>query len=492
MTTQNPVIVLFHQDLRLSDHAALSWAAARGPVVPLFVWNDALPVTVKPGGAARWALREALKDLSENLAKRSISLVIRRGHAIEQILELAREIKAQAVSWHRRYETPLATEDEALIAALTAQGIEAKRHEGSLLFPPETIRTGSGTPFKVYTPFSKACRASTLPTPPLPAPSSLNGLMGLKSLAVDDLNLLPKTAQWPKNLSHNWTVSEAGAADCLTTFLTKGAAVYKDKRDRPDIEATSKLSPYLHHGLISPRQVWHAVENAVAQQKCSAANAEKFLNEILWREFSWHLLHHFPSMIDAPMQPNFAHFPWRDDPKNLVAWQKGLTGYPIIDAGMRQLWQTGWMHNRVRMIVASFLVKDLLIDWREGMAWFWDTLIDADYGSNTASWQWVAGCGADAAPYFRIFNPMLQSAKFDPDGAYIKRWVPELATLPATYIHEPWQAPSEVLTHAGIKLDFTYPRPIIDHSAARSKALAALAESKGVTVEIPRQDDLFG
>jgi deoxyribodipyrimidine photo-lyase len=281
-------------------------------------------------------------------------------------------------------------------------------------------------------------------------------------------------------MAAHWTPGEAGAAERLDAFIADGLAHYADERDRPDRDVTSRLSPHLHFGEISPAQCWHAVRAAqlVAGGKLDRA-AEKFLKEVLWREFSYHLLHHWPTLPEKPFRPEFAAFPWSDNPKGLEAWQKGRTGYPIVDAGLRELWVTGTMHNRVRMIAASFLIKDLLVPWQDGERWFWDTLVDADIGSNAASWQWVAGCGADAAPYFRIFNPVLQGGKFDPQGAYVRKWLPELAQLPDEFVHQPWQAPALVLKAAGVDLGKDYPHPVVDHGAARDRALAAFKEIKG-------------
>jgi len=298
---------------------------------------------------------------------------------------------------------------------------------------------------------------------------------------------VPSRSAWTKGLAEVWDVRESAARDQLADFLESSLAHYDGARDRPDIEGTSRQSAYLHFGQISPRQVWHAVQHEKAKQNAQHSSIERYLLELLWREFSWHLLQAFPEMAEKSLNSTFDAFPWRSDRTELIAWQKGQTGYPIVDAGMRQLWQTGWMHNRVRMVVASFLVKHLLIDWREGEAWFWDTLVDADLGANAASWQWVAGCGADAAPYFRIFNPVLQGQKFDPNGDYVRRFVPELARLGDKYIHAPWNAPPEVLDEAGIVLGQTYPKPIVDHSFARKRALAALAQTKGRDTS-----DLFG
>jgi deoxyribodipyrimidine photo-lyase len=453
-------------------------AAARGPVLPLYIDDTSLDSKQKTGGATRWWLDAALRDLGKNLSARGAELVLRRGDPAKIIFELASEMGAKHVAWSRCYEPDLRQRDDRLVADFSKQGIAAEVFTDYLLFEPGTIATNSGTPFRVFTPFSKACRAAPPPAKPLPAPKSFQPIPNIASDNLHEWKLVPSRAIWPKGLADAWEATETAAQLRLTDFIDSTLKGYKDQRDRMDIDGTSRLSPYLHFGMISPRQIWYAVEFALAQHPQLGGNAEKYLNEILWREFAWHLLFHYPHMIDKPLMAGFADFPWHHDAAMLTAWQKGQTGYPIVDAAMRQLWQTGWMHNRARMIVASFLVKHLLIDWRDGMAWFWDTLVDADLGSNTASWQWVAGCGADAAPYFRIFNPILQGQKFDPDGAYVRRFVPELVKAPTEFIHEPWAAPPLIVAEAGITLGKTYPFPIIDHNQARQRALAALASTK--------------
>ena len=300
----------------------------------------------------------------------------------------------------------------------------------------------------------------------------------LQSLELEELDLLPTSPNWAADFSSQWQPGEAGARQRLARFISEAATHYSDARNRPDKLGTSGLSPHLQHGEISPVQIWHAIKFAVDAGDIPFDQADVFLSEIAWREFSYVLLFHNPDMLAKEINPKFSNFPWHQDSAKLKAWQSGKTGYPIVDAGMRELWQTGWMHNRVRMIVGSFLVKHLLINWRDGMAWFWDTLLDADIGANTASWQWIAGCGADAAPYFRIFNPMLQGAKFDPNGDYIRRFVPELEKLPTKYLNEPWEAPKAILQEAGIVLGDNYPHPIVDHKKARDLALAAYQKTK--------------
>ena len=483
-------IVLFHRNLRIADNRALSGAAERGAVVPVYILNDADPYP--PGGAGRWWLEQSLKSLDASLQKLGVSLVLRRGQALDVVRQLIKETGAHAVSWNRRYEPALAAADEKLATFLNAEGVETKIHDGFLLFHPDAIKTGSGTPFKVFTPFSRACFAAPAPPKPIAAPKKLQGISSVGGDALESWKLVPRTALWPKGLAGAWKVSEAAAHDNLKNFIADALADYKAERDRPDHAGTSRLSPYLHFGQISPHQIWYAIQHVQTMGNVNGGSVERYLLEILWREFSWQLLHHFPTLPEKPLNGSFAVFPWRKDDAGLKAWQRGMTGYPLIDAGMRQLWQTGWMHNRVRMIVASFLIKDLLVDWRDGAAWFWDTLVDADLGSNSASWQWVAGCGADAAPFFRIFNPILQGQKFDPNGDYVRHYVPELAGLNAQHIHEPWAAPADVLAKAGIKLGKTYPLPIVQHDKARQRALVALKSLKDPQAQTAEKPDLFG
>ncbi|GIX08434.1 deoxyribodipyrimidine photo-lyase [Elioraea sp.] len=468
-----PVLLWFRQDLRLIDNPALAAAVATGrPVIPVFVLDEHAAGRWAPGGAARWWLHVSLAALAGALVERGSRLVLRRGRAVDAIPRLVEETGAVAVHASRLYDPWARASDAAVAAALKRRGVAIHGANAALLFEPWTVRTQAGGPFGVYTPFSRACFAAGPPPRPLPAPAHIPRPEHLPpSEALDDWGLLPTSPDWAGGLRATWRPGEDGAQARLERFLAHGLEDYDTDRNRPDRDATSGLSPHLHWGEISPRQVWHAAEAAGAPRR---RGTETFLKELLWREFSYHLLWHNPDMPEQPLKEAFRNFPWRNDPPALRAWQRGRTGYPIVDAGMRQLWHTGWMHNRVRMIVASFLIKHLLIPWQEGEAWFWDTLVDADLAANSASWQWVAGCGADAAPYFRIFNPVLQGRKFDPEGAYVRRWVPELAHLPAAHIHAPWEAPPVALHDAGVTLGRSYPHPIVDHAAARARALAAL------------------
>lgn len=472
----HPIIVWFTQDLRLSDNACLSAAVAAGrPILPVYILDDTTPGEFAMGGASRWWLRQSLASLASSLEALGGRLVLRRGQALGVLERLIAETGAQGVYFSRSY-SPWSGEQEKKIAAhCAAEGLECRRFSGFLLHEPEAIRTGSDGPYKVYTPFSRNCLSRDITRKPRPAPERMNFYgADVAGDSLDDLNLYLGKPDWAADFPERWTPGEAGAREKLKHFLDNAVGDYDEARNLPDVKGTSRLSPHLHFGEISPLQCWAATSHAVASARGSIdRGAHTFEKEILWREFSYHLLHHWPDLPNEPFKPEFADFPWLQDDEKLACWQQGKTGFPIVDAGMRELWTTGWMHNRVRMIVASFLVKNLRIPWQVGEQWFWDTLVDADIGSNSASWQWVAGCGADAAPYFRIFNPILQGEKFDKRGGYVRRWVPELSGLPDKFIHKPWQAPAEVLVAAGVELGATYPRPIVDLGETRDAALAA-------------------
>jgi deoxyribodipyrimidine photo-lyase len=473
----------FRCDLRLADNPALLKALKRGgPVVPVFIWSPDEETPWQPGGASRWWLHHSLVALAARLRAAGSRLVIRRGPTLEALRALVKEADASAVYWNRRYEPAIIARDKAIKESLRADGLEAESFNAALLHEPWTIQNQSGRPFQVFTPFWRHCLAQPDPAAPLPAPRTLAApARWPKSLTLDGLEREPRL-KWAEEFRAVRQAGEAGAADALKKFLAQAFDKYSDQRNRPDLAGTSRLSPHLHFGEISPRQVWHGLARMASKRglPVGAWRSSQFLAELGWREFAHHLLYHFPRTPTEPLRANFKSFRWRKDAAWLAAWQKGRTGYPIVDAGMRELWTTGWMHNRVRMIVASFLVKDLLLSWQEGAAWFWDTLVDADLAQNTLGWQWTAGCGADAAPYFRVFNPVSQGEKFDPQGDYVRRWCPELAKLPDAWLHQPRKAPPEVLAHAGIELGPSYPEPIVSHAIAREVALEAFASLKRV------------
>jgi deoxyribodipyrimidine photo-lyase len=468
-------------DLRLADNPALRAAIRHGgAVIPAFIHGPNEEAPWQPGGASNWWLHHSLSALDKLLRERGSRLIIRRGPALESLGELAKETGATAVFWNRRYEPAVIARDAEVMASLRANGLKAESLNGGLLREPWAIKNKSGRPFQVFTPFWKHCLGLDDPAEPLPAPIKIQPPENWPaSFALRELSLLSKI-DWAAGMRSAWQPGEASAMKKLKRFFNRIFEDYSDFRNRPDLTGTSRLSPHLHFGEISPRQVWHAVAALAAKHRSLKRQwrNSQFLAEIGWREFAHHLLYHFPWTPDEPLRRDFEKFPWRTNQELLRSWRKGLTGYPIVDAGMRELWTTGWMHNRVRMIVASFLVKDLLLPWQSGARWFWDTLVDADLAQNTLGWQWTAGCGADAAPYFRVFNPTSQGEKFDPKGDYVRRWCPELAKLPAEYIHKPHAAPSEILRAAGVELGRNYPKPIVDHAKAREVALAAFARVK--------------
>lgn len=481
-----PALVWLRQDLRLDDNPAMVEAARNGrPVVALFVFDEVSPGLRPLGGATRWWLHHSLTALARDVARLGGRLILRRGPAGLVVPQVAEAIGAASVHWNRCWGRAEIALDDTLMAQLRAAGLTVTSHRGNLLHEPTTLVTKTGGPFRVFTPFWKAVTATFPPRAPLPAPDRLAAVPGeIAGDTLADWRLTPAAPDWSGGLAATWTPGEAGAVARLTAFLDKGIYSYDLERDRPDLDLCSHLSPHLRFGEISPYRIFAAVEAGMAtdasrRPPASRVNVDKFLAEIGWREFAHHLLAQAPDLAERNFQPRFDAFPWIRDDALLAAWQRGRTGYPLVDAGMREVWATGTMHNRVRMVTASFLVKHGLIDWRAGEQWFWDTLVDACPANNPASWQWVAGCGADAAPWFRIFNPVTQGEKFDPDGDYVRRWVPELARLPSGVIHAPWMASRAVLDAAGVVLGRDYPRPIVDHAAARDRALAAFASTRG-------------
>ncbi len=466
-------IVWYRRDLRTDDHVGLAAACGRNQrVVPVYVQDESEMGDWTLGAASKWWLHHSLKSLSSELVTRGSRLHIQRGSPSEVLVNVARLVGATSVYFQRITEPAARTVEMQVKQACAEAGIEACANDNGLFFSPGTIATGQGNPYQVFTPFWKRCLQQgiddsvasvprVIPTPPMPA----------DSLTLSELNLLPSVG-WATGLRAVWQPGQKGAHGALDRFLSDSVENYAEGRDRPAERCTSSLSPHLHFGEISPRQI------ASTLRTVHGEGSSSFLRELGWREFSHHLLYHFPQLDKHPLREQFASFPWCEDKDGLCAWQRGQTGYPLVDAGMRQLWKTGWMHNRVRMVVGSFLVKDLLINWRRGAEWFWDTLVDADLANNSMGWQWVAGCGADAAPFFRIFNPISQGEKFDREGTYVKRWVPELAQVPPRYIHAPWRAPDHVLRTAGVTLGLNYPEPIVDHAFARQRALDALQQSR--------------
>lgn len=474
---EQPVILWLRQDLRLSDNPALAAAhATKRPLILLYLLDDVTPGQWRTGGASRWWLHKSLEALTRDVEKRGGRLLLRRGTAEKEIPQLIKESGATAIHWNRCYEPYAIKRDKALKEELGKSGVEVVSHNGALLNEPWTVKTKTGDAYKVFTPYWRAAQQIQADRPLIAAPKKITPCAEeLESDSLADWTLLPTRPNWALGFEAEWTPGEAGAKKALIKFLDDRLAGYSEARDMMGETGTSRLSPHLHFGEISPLQVQTAIASAAAERPQLQRDADKFLAEIGWREFSTNLLFHWPSLPEANWRDQFDAFPWRDDPEALEAWKRGRTGYPVVDAAMRELWVTGYMHNRARMIAASFLIKHLLIDWRHGEEWFWDTLLDADLANNAASWQWVAGSGADASPYFRIFNPVTQGERYDADGAYVRRWVPELSQLPDEVIHKPWEADAVTLAAAGVELGKTYPRPIVDHSAARTRALGAFA-----------------
>ena len=471
MTQKN--LFWFRQDLRLSDNPALYEAAQSGEVMAVYIFDEDHRADFKMGSASRWWLHHSLSALNRKLGGK---LNIYRGKSQEVILKLIAEYSIQAIYWNRCYDPFRIKADSEIKSFLKKRGIECKSFNGSLLWEPWEVMKEDGTPYKVFTAFyQKASLQGKYPGRPLPAPNPLTLVKEtLNTIPLTELGLLPKI-KWHASLERQWVIGEEGAQGRLACFLENGLTNYKEGRDFPDRPNVSRLSPCLHFGEISPRQVWHGVDAGSTSFHIPERDKEYFFRELGWREFSYHLLYHFPDFPYQNFQKKFDRFPWQVDETLLKKWQQGQTGYPIVDAGMRELWQTGYMHNRVRMIVGSFLVKNLLLDWRHGERWFWDCLVDADLANNSVSWQWVAGSGVDAAPYFRIFNPVTQGEKFDPDGIYTRRFVPELKNMPNTCLFKPWEAPEYILKAAGVILGQTYPKPVVELGNSRKKALEAFA-----------------
>lgn len=465
------IIHWFRQDLRIQDNPALFEAARKGVVLPVYILDDHNTKDHRMGGASRWWLHYSLLALNKTLKGK---LAVYSGDPKKILIDLVEEHNVKAVYWNRCYEPWRIKRDKSIKKSFEVHNIEVNSFNGSLLWEPWEVLKKDGTPYKVFTPYyRKGCLSAASPRLPLPKPAKVKWYEGIEdALPVDDLTLLP-TIKWDKQLEPHWKIGEQAALKKLTVFSNKNLANYKQGRDFPALNTVSRLSPHLHFGEISPNQAWYA-----AKKNKDSDDLDHFLSEIGWREFSHSLLYHFPQLPKKSLQSKFDNFPWLKNKRHLRCWQKGETGHPLVDAGMRELWQTGYMHNRVRMVVGSFLVKNLLLHWHHGEQWFWDCLLDADLANNSAGWQWIAGCGADAAPYFRVFNPSTQGEKFDSDGEYTRHYIPELKKLPDKYLFKPWEAPEEILQAAGITLGKDYPEPIVDLKTSRVRALEAFKSLK--------------
>jgi deoxyribodipyrimidine photo-lyase len=460
----------FRQDLRLSDNPALTKAAKHVNILPIYILDNMNAGNYAMGGASRWWLYHSLKALSASLGN---TLSVYHGNPQTILDDIFTRFEVEAVYWNRCYEPWRMHRDTYIKEHIKAHGIDVHTCNGSLLWEPWNVKKADGTPYKVFTPFyHNGCFNAEEPRFPLSKPENVNYVSDQTQIGIDALDLLPKTP-WSEQLEPHWEIGEVGAHKRFETFIDEGLFSYKDGRNLPAKPYVSRLSPYLHFGEISPNKLWHAVRS-IGDDK----HIEHFCSELGWREFSYSQLYHNPELPSKNMQSKFDSFAWVENADNLNAWQTGKTGVPMVDAGMRELWQTGYMHNRVRMIVGSFLVKNLRLHWHHGERWFWDTLIDADLANNSASWQWIAGCGADAAPYFRIFNPVTQGQKFDPDGEYVRQYLPEIAALPDKYLFNPWETPALILKGASIELGSTYPHPVVDLKQSRESALIAFKSLK--------------
>lgn len=472
---KNLTIHWFRQDLRLSDNPSLYEAAEEGSVLPIYILDDENAGEHALGAASRWWLHQSLSALKESLGG---MLSLYRGNPQEILNDLIQRYPIKSIYWNRCYEPWRRKRDQKIKDWLKSARVKSASFNGSLLWEPWQIHKKDGTPYKVFTPYYKrGCLLAPSPRLPISKPENLDIVYdSARSVSIDKLDLLPST-RWDKKMEPYWQMGEESAQARLHDFLKNGLADYKEGRNFPAKKNVSRLSPHLHFGEISPHQVWFR-----AKKEHPGENLEHFLSELGWREFSHSLLYYFPGLPQQNWQNKFDAFPWQNNREFLRRWQKGQTGYPIVDAGMRELWQTGYIHNRVRMIVGSFLVKNLLLHWHHGERWFWDCLVDADLANNSASWQWVAGCGADAAPYFRVFNPITQGSKFDSSGEYTRSFVPELKHLPDKYLFRPWEAPQSVLEEAGVILGKDYPLPVVDVKMSREKALEAFASLKKMSL----------
>ena len=470
----------FRQDLRLMDNPALVAATEHHQLVPIYIFDEENSGDAALGASSKLWLYYSLKALNKQLENK---LRFLRGDPKILLIKLLADNNIDSIFWNRCYEPWQINRDSVIKHQLIGKGYNVKSFNGSLLWEPWHVMKKDGTPYKVFTPFyRKGCLNATPPRIPVDAPKLVladkDSLCGINKL--NELNLIPKN-NWGDKVICNWDVGEEAANKKLNNFLDNGLEGYKEGRNFPSKDNVSKLSTHIHWGEISVNSIWYKSKSHSNFKKINELDADQFLTELGWREFSYSLLYNFPNLPSKNLQERFDNFKWLKNSNFLNAWKEGKTGYPIVDAGMRELWQTGYMHNRLRMIVGSFLVKNLLIDWRDGQKWFWESLVDADLASNSAGWQWIAGCGADAAPYFRIFNPITQGQKFDIDGTYTKKYVPELFSLPNKYLFSPWEAPEDILSEAGVKLGIDYPFPIIDLRQSRERALSTFAKLKEIS-----------
>ncbi|ATP41329.1 deoxyribodipyrimidine photolyase [Solibacillus sp. R5-41] len=473
------IIVWFRKDLRLHDNPALWNAAQQGMVIPVYIWSEEEEREYATSEAARWWLHHSLIALEKKLKTHGWTLILRKGSSFAQLTSIIKQTQADAIFFGERYEPSIIRRDRTITSDLLSQVSEVRSFSSNLLFTPMDLLNQKNEPYKVFTSFWKRA-IRELVSRPLPIPVNIAPYAKpISSLQVEELGLLP-TKTWHEKFHKHWKPGEEGAIARWEQFVEKGLNYYVEKSDIPSALAVSLLSPHLVWGDISVRSVWYSAKRLTDEEpeKYMNSSIDAFLRQLIWREFAYHQLIHYPTMIHDPLREKFKLFPWQGTEEEMKKWQKGMTGYPLVDAGMRELWETGALHNRVRMVVSSFLVKHLLISWVDGSKWFQETLVDFDAASNAMGWQWVAGSGIDAAPYFRIFNPIIQSQKFDADGQYIRKWLPEIANIPSKYIHEPWKAPAHILLEAGVVLGKTYPLPIIDHSFARIRALEAYKEVK--------------
>jgi len=477
----NTSIYWFRQDLRLNDNPALTESVKNGSIIPIYILDNNNPKDHKMGAASRLWLHYSLIELKKQLES---NLIVAEGNPEDILFDICKKETVKNIFWNRVYEPWGIDRDKKIKENLSKNDIEINSFNGSLLWEPWEALKDDGTPYRVFTPyFRRGCMNAAPPRRPIPKPEKIiyHQLKNFKNSLISDLSLLPKR-EWKDDLLINWDIGEKGAQSRLDEFVENELDGYKEGRNFPTNKNVSRLSPYLHWGEVSPNTVWYKVKDRADLGIGNAKDNDHFLSEIGWREFSNSLLFHFPKLPRENLQKKFDKFPWRYDKEKLIAWKKGKTGYPIVDAGMRELWSTGYMHNRLRMVVGSFLVKNLLLHWHEGEKWFWDCLLDADLANNSASWQWIAGCGADAAPYFRIFNPITQGLKFDPEGIYIRKFIPEISELPTKYIFNPWEAPKEILEKANVRLGENYPNPLVDLKSSREDALSAFSKLKELKI----------